>query len=660
MSKKVIHPRSSKNQLMQAVIDQSIPMIRAAADLPGVDINAQSTLMNSFRGWPPLHYAVYAGYHEVVTCLLELRANIHVRDNRQNTVWHRAAESSQDLSKVLEFLPGKDSPITYRDSDGIERHVKPSQWTNESGLTPLYVAASEGNLPVVQALIAAGADVNSAYEQRGLTPLYVAASEGNLPVVQALIAAGADVNSAYEQRGLTLLMVAIDNGHVEVALVLINCAEINLECFDKRGYTALHHAAKQKQAAVVEALLAKGAEVDSRTQKDDVLGVTPLMCAVEPMDTRSRISMIYYQKGSVAVCPAYQKWLDRRFEIVKKLIDAGASVKHVSDSRRMTPLTCALGARDYSYIAEERAQREKIVRLLLTKGAGETINCGAPLVSVVKEGDKEMAIVLLEYGADPNLNGVFGLSPWSRVSASRYQDLDMRMIQLLASWRADVNAESGGLSFFEYQVVRRCFDERNWHRNYRYQVAHVLLSYGATWDAKCSPQRIHDVYHEYSIAEIKRAAGYIKKQWKAYRANFLKSVKQGDMEDAFSRSLYANHMPAVQWLLDNKADSLTDEEIRSGAAWANRNGERDLESKLMLLQMERSPQVRFGQEEAACGAWLEMIEFDDVREKPTAGGGGGAAASASPRTSTLVRGDEVGGGGGSKEDPPITPDGLAL
>jgi ankyrin repeat protein len=46
---------------------------------------------------------------------------------------------------------------------------------------------------VVQALIAAGADVNKANND-GRTPISVASQKGHLEVVQALSAAGADVN----------------------------------------------------------------------------------------------------------------------------------------------------------------------------------------------------------------------------------------------------------------------------------------------------------------------------------------------------------------------------------------------------------------------------------------------------------------------------------
>jgi ankyrin repeat protein len=66
----------------------------------------------------------------------------------------------------------------------------------EGGRTPLMEACRRGDLEAVRALIAEGADVNSA-NQNGTTPLMYAKTaafgSGDLRIMEALIAAGADV-----------------------------------------------------------------------------------------------------------------------------------------------------------------------------------------------------------------------------------------------------------------------------------------------------------------------------------------------------------------------------------------------------------------------------------------------------------------------------------
>lgn len=101
----------------------------------------------------------------------------------------------------------------------------------------LYLAASNGDLFSVRALIKAKADVNTreATGESGATPLMIASEEGHLDVVQSLIAAGADVNAkGYILPDLggnqTALMLASWRGHTNVVKALIDAkADVNLK-----------------------------------------------------------------------------------------------------------------------------------------------------------------------------------------------------------------------------------------------------------------------------------------------------------------------------------------------------------------------------------------------------------------------------------------------
>ena len=73
----------------------------------------------------------------------------------------------------------------------------PCQNLQYDAATPLHQAAEDGEVDVVKALLAMGADVNEV-DPEGQTPLFFAASWGNAEACKALIDGGAEVEKKDE------------------------------------------------------------------------------------------------------------------------------------------------------------------------------------------------------------------------------------------------------------------------------------------------------------------------------------------------------------------------------------------------------------------------------------------------------------------------------
>eukprot|EP00667_Euglena_gracilis_P000474 EG_transcript_473 len=141
----------------------------------------------------------------------------------------------------------------------------------------LYNAACNGHVGIVQELLAANVDLQSAMATDGRTALMAASLMGHTAVIAALLAAGDDVHAA-DDACKTAVMLAAQNDHVTVIEMLLE-AKANVQAIDSDGRTALIYAAQGGHVAAIRALLQAGAEVDAVADQDN--GRTALMYAAQ-------------------------------------------------------------------------------------------------------------------------------------------------------------------------------------------------------------------------------------------------------------------------------------------------------------------------------------------------------------------------------------------
>jgi ankyrin repeat protein len=183
---------------------------------------------------------------------------------------------------------------------------------NSQGRTLLFTAASEAKMPMIDALLAAGADPD-ARDDEGMTALRHVAWTGKDPVAvtkrllaakadpnlradddwtpliqamyadaevavplgEALLAGGADA-SVINDEGNSALTLAAGRGHVALIAPLVAAGAV-IDGRDGDGVTALWTAARAGRTDVAEALLKAGADPDLGDEKN----TTPLMKAAQ-------------------------------------------------------------------------------------------------------------------------------------------------------------------------------------------------------------------------------------------------------------------------------------------------------------------------------------------------------------------------------------------
>ncbi len=133
---------------------------------------------------------------------------------------------------------GKNLIIASRsgDSSEVRRLIKVSSalnYVNDLGQTPVFAAASNGKVEVLEILHEeAKADLNQP-DTSGRTPICAAACEGHHKAVEFLIAHGADLDAA-DASGWTPVYGAACGGH-DKALALLITAGANTALPSKMG-----------------------------------------------------------------------------------------------------------------------------------------------------------------------------------------------------------------------------------------------------------------------------------------------------------------------------------------------------------------------------------------------------------------------------------------
>ncbi len=203
-------------------------------------------------GTTPLHWASRVDSLPIARLLIDRGVDVDAANRYGVTPLTLAATNGSELmtAALLDAgadpnltTPGGDTPLMLASRTGrvgvvtrlLEAGADPNVTESWRGQTALMWSAAENNVEAIEALVAAGANVDAA--SAGLMrPLHFAVRDGHIDAVRTLAAAGADIDTPLNNT--SLLALAVINAHFELAAVLVDLgADPNVE--DRRG-SVLH------------------------------------------------------------------------------------------------------------------------------------------------------------------------------------------------------------------------------------------------------------------------------------------------------------------------------------------------------------------------------------------------------------------------------------
>ncbi|CAH0017361.1 unnamed protein product [Clonostachys rhizophaga] len=334
--------------------------------------------------------------------------------------------------------------------DGDEARVPQLNAKDDRGRTPLMRAARHGHLAIVKLLLDSGADVNV---QGGPNDnALMCALQGNhREVVDVLLNRNANIHAGYWPANSALATATNYGSSALLARLLdMGTGDLNLD-------RALYLAAERGNLEMVQLLLARGAGLEHDGAGP---GATPLMVA--SLHNHEAIVKVLINKGAKFYVNDGRSALTAatiggHLHIVRLLLKSGAPVN-------------VQGGKDYirPAIAEACVHGMKeILELLLQHGQGVNHHTSPPLVFASMHGNIEMARMLLAKNAE--IDAFESELGWNALMAAASSG-HLGLVELLLNHGADINLQGKGGSSPLGIAARQGHEE----------IVDLLLDRGAT------------------------------------------------------------------------------------------------------------------------------------------------------------------------------------
>jgi len=348
----------------------------------------------------PLADAAMQGDVERVEALIAQGADLDAAQGDGMTALHWAAEQGHATMARRLLDAGATVSVT----------------TRLGAYTPLHMAARGGHAEVVAALLESGANPAARTSTGGSTPLHFAAGTPSERTVALLIEHGANVNDREEEWGQTPLMFAASAGRLPTVETLIQAgAELNVmsKVVDMRERAAEDRAAGQLRDKVLEEIRNREAAGDESWQPDpeDVQEAIRRARALSPDEVREAMGSL---RGAFAPPQQQADNPTGRGDEPETADDATAEEEEDEYDNSYPALVGAQGGLTPLLHAVREGEREVALHLIDGGADVNQLSGGdrtSPLLMAALNGHFDMMFDLIERGADPNLPSHAGTTP---------------------------------------------------------------------------------------------------------------------------------------------------------------------------------------------------------------------------------------------------------
>ena len=398
----------------------------------GSDSNRAQPNSPELGGRTPLHLAAEKGNAVAVMHLLDSGAQVHVRDMKGRTALHFSA--SRNHLKVSRLLAERGADLTVKDHAGQIPGQRPDGSNSEIAALIWWdrivqLHEQEETAKLDEMLGAAPQVLSFRTNYSPATLLHRAVAKKRLDVLDYLLGHHIDPD-VRGMRGQTPLHSACwSHTLVDFAKHLLD-AGADIEAKDEFGQTPLHRAARAHNHDVLQMLIAEGANIGVL----DNAGTTVLDAAFErrfhhPAGPRTLGLLIQAGHTPTVLYAAATGDID----LLRKMTRGDSESLDRGYTRNgVRPLHAAVFGRQpgvVDWLIDQGVERDP-----LTPAGPMAARVDTPLMIALSHNMADMAILLIDLGADVNCRGSYGHCPVHAVIA---WDRDPSILEALLAHGAD-------------------------------------------------------------------------------------------------------------------------------------------------------------------------------------------------------------------------------
>lgn len=277
----------------------------------------------------------------------------------------------------------------------------------------IHEAVKKNHIQAVQELLSMHPDYVNLKDESGRTPLHIAAEAGNFEVVKLLVENGAEVNAADNNQQIPLHLTAF-HGNRDIAIYLISKgADVNR--LDIRAFNPLHYALALRKLDVAELLITSGSDVNAKNS----YGQSAFNQAVD-FGLKELVNLMLEHGANIPV----------EGEEAEELLHLSASRGLIQLARRMYDNGVDIHSKNENggtllHSAAEGGMSE-FLNLLLSKGlnVNEPDRYGmTPLHVAAWNGNKNSVEVLCQHKAKMNSRDLSGHTPLNLAEKNHHPEV---------------------------------------------------------------------------------------------------------------------------------------------------------------------------------------------------------------------------------------------